>query len=215
MARSAPYVSVRVIGSVAPASRKQLIPTDRFCCSLTTTTTLGRFRYNTEFLGAKIEQRDVSTSMSPRAPLLGSLAVQSSSQSSQVVHVSPATCHNLSLFKGSSSFWNFFFSDVSASLAVWVLSYQRTYIRASDLLKEYRKLDDAVTTRINRTTAQFRDRDRLGASGKGSVQEQACAYLWKELVGARGRNPIITRRLDVFHGRKPTGNVELRLSTIA
>ena len=89
------------------------------------------------------------------------------------------------------------------------------YIRASDLLKEYRKLDDAVTTRINRTTAQFRDRDRLGASGKGSVQEQACAYLWKELVGARGRNPIITRRLDVFHGRKPTGNVELRLSTIA
>jgi len=89
--------------------------------------------------------------MPPRAPLLGSLAVQSpSSQSSQLVHVSPATCHNLSLFK--------------------------------ELLKEYRKLDDAVTTRINRTTAQFRDRDRLGASGKGSVQEQACAHLWKELV---------------------------------
>jgi len=89
--------------------------------------------------------------MSPRAPLLGSLAVhQSSSQSSQLVHVSPATCHNLSLFK--------------------------------ELLKEYRKLDDSVTTRINRTTAQFRDRDRLGASGKGKVQEQACAYLWKELV---------------------------------
>ncbi|KAF8484704.1 caffeine-induced death protein 2-domain-containing protein [Russula ochroleuca] len=88
--------------------------------------------------------------MSPRVPALGSLAVQSPSQSSQLVHVSPATCHNLSLFK--------------------------------ELLKEYRKVDDAVTTRINRTTAQFRDRDRLGASGKGSVQEQACAYLWKELV---------------------------------
>jgi hypothetical protein len=42
--------------------------------------------------------------------------------------------------------------------------------------------------RINRTTAQFRDRDRkLGASGKGNVQEQACAYLWLELVGARGK----------------------------
>ena len=83
-----------------------------------------------------------------------------------------------------------------------------------ELLKEYRKVDDAVTTRINRTTAQFRDRDRLGASGKGSVQEQACAYLWKELVGARGQNPIITRRLDVFHRSKQTGNAELKLSII-
>ncbi|KAI0307105.1 caffeine-induced death protein 2-domain-containing protein [Multifurca ochricompacta] len=86
----------------------------------------------------------------PRMPTLGSLAMQSPSQTSQLVHVSPATCHNLSLFK--------------------------------ELLKEYRKLDDAVTMRINRTNAQFRDRDRLGTSGKGSVQEQACAYLWQELV---------------------------------
>jgi len=47
--------------------------------------------------------------------------------------------------------------------------------------------------RINRTNAQFRDRDRLGATGKGNVQEQACAYLWQELVGARRNiNPIIT-----------------------
>jgi hypothetical protein len=76
-------------------------------------------------------------------------------------------------------------------------------------------VDDAVTTRINRTTAQFRDRDRLGASGKGSVQEQACAYLWKELVGARGQNPIITRRLDGCLSRsKPTGNAELKSSII-
>ncbi|KAI0005072.1 caffeine-induced death protein 2-domain-containing protein [Russula compacta] len=88
--------------------------------------------------------------MSPRLPTLGSLAVHSPSQSSQLVHVSPATCHNLSLFK--------------------------------ELLKEYRKLDDAVTMRINRTTAQFRDRDRAGASRKGNVQESACAYLWQELV---------------------------------
>ncbi len=55
-----------------------------------------------------------------------------------------------------------------------------------ELLKEYRKLDDTVTMRINRTTAQFRDRDRMGASGKGSVQEQACSYLWQELVGTHG-----------------------------
>ncbi|TFY61597.1 hypothetical protein EVJ58_g4412 [Rhodofomes roseus] len=31
-----------------------------------------------------------------------------------------------------------------------------------DLLKEYRRLDDSITMRLNRTTAQFRDRDRLG-----------------------------------------------------
>jgi hypothetical protein len=120
--------------------------------------------------------------MSPRAPALGSLAVQSPSQSSQVVHVSPATCHNLSLFKGSSS-------GLLLRLGDRVSSKRRVSIRASELLKEYRKLDDTVTTRINRTTAQFRDRDRLGASGKGSVQEQACAYLWKEIVGARGQKP--------------------------
>ena len=50
-------------------------------------------------------------------------------------------------------------------------------------MKEYRRLDDTITMRYNRTTAQFRDRDRLGLSGKGNVQEQACAHLWKELVG--------------------------------
>jgi Caffeine-induced death protein 2 len=53
----------------------------------------------------------------------------------------------------------------------------------ADLLKEYRKLDDSITMRLNRTNAQFRDRDRLGEAGKGSVQDQACAYLWKELLG--------------------------------
>jgi hypothetical protein len=54
-----------------------------------------------------------------------------------------------------------------------------------ELLREYRKLDDSVMMRINRTNAQFRDRDRLlGASGKGNVQEEACAHLWQELVGA-------------------------------
>jgi hypothetical protein len=36
--------------------------------------------------------------------------------------------------------------------------------------------------RLNRTNAQFRDRDRLGDSGKGSVQDQACAYFWQDLV---------------------------------
>ena len=113
--------------------------------------------------------------MSPRTtPLLGSLAIQSHSQSSQLVHISPATCHNLSLFKGSHS--------VTLSLQFRGVS-QGVNCLSLELLKEYRKLDDTVTMRINRTTAQFRDRDRMGASGKGSVQEQACSYLWRELVG--------------------------------
>ncbi|OAX43505.1 hypothetical protein K503DRAFT_731530 [Rhizopogon vinicolor AM-OR11-026] len=51
-----------------------------------------------------------------------------------------------------------------------------------DLLREYRRLDDTITMRLNRTNAQFRDRDRAGTSGKGNVQDQACTYIWKELV---------------------------------
>lgn len=37
--------------------------------------------------------------------------------------------------------------------------------------------------RLNRSNAQFRDRDREGTGGKGSIQDQACAYVWKELLG--------------------------------
>ncbi|KAH7929436.1 hypothetical protein BV22DRAFT_1002723 [Leucogyrophana mollusca] len=51
-----------------------------------------------------------------------------------------------------------------------------------DLLREYRRLDDTITMRLNRSNAQFRDRDRAGTAGKGNIQDQACAYIWKELV---------------------------------
>ncbi|KAF8138294.1 caffeine-induced death protein 2-domain-containing protein [Boletus edulis] len=87
---------------------------------------------------------------SKSSPPLGSLAIQAPSLTPQLVHVSPATCHNLSLFK--------------------------------DLLKEYRRLDDTITMRLNRSNAQFRDLDREGLGGKGSIQDRACAYVWKELV---------------------------------
>ena len=50
-------------------------------------------------------------------------------------------------------------------------------------MNQYRKLDDTITMRLNRTNAQFRDLDRNGSAGKGSIQDQACAHLWKELVG--------------------------------
>lgn len=85
-----------------------------------------------------------------KSPPLGSLAVQAPSLHPQLVHVSPATCHNLSLFK--------------------------------DLLREYRRLDDTINMRLNRTNAQFRDRDREGKS-KGNVQDETCMYIWQSLVG--------------------------------
>lgn len=49
-------------------------------------------------------------------------------------------------------------------------------------MKEYRRLDDTITMRLNRTNAQFRDRDRQGLGGGGNVEEQACAQIWRELV---------------------------------
>lgn len=52
-----------------------------------------------------------------------------------------------------------------------------------DLLREYRRLDDTITMRLNRTTAQFRDLDRTGSGGKSSVEDQACDHIWRELVG--------------------------------
>jgi len=87
--------------------------------------------------------------MPSSAPALGSLAIQVPAPT-HTVHVSPTTCHDLSLFK--------------------------------DLMREYRKLDDSITMRLNRTVAQFRDLDRTGVAGKGSVQDQACLQIWRELV---------------------------------
>ncbi|KAF8351468.1 caffeine-induced death protein 2-domain-containing protein [Amanita rubescens] len=89
--------------------------------------------------------------MPSKQPQLGSLAVQAPSATPQVVHVSPSTCHDLSLFK--------------------------------ELLKEYRRLDDAIPMRLNRTNAAMRDRQRSGDQVlAGNVQDEACAYLWRELV---------------------------------
>jgi len=89
--------------------------------------------------------------MPSKQPQLGSLAVQAPTLTPQVVHVSPSTCHDLSLFK--------------------------------ELLKEYRKLDDTIVMRLNRANAVMRDRERTGDRNlTGHVQDEACAYLWRELV---------------------------------
>jgi len=52
-----------------------------------------------------------------------------------------------------------------------------------DIMREYRKVDDGITMRMNRNGALFRDRTREGRSLSGS-EEESCAYFWKELVGA-------------------------------
>jgi hypothetical protein len=40
--------------------------------------------------------------------------------------------------------------------------------------------------RLNRNNAQFRDRDRMGLSGRSaSGQDEPCLHFWRELVGER------------------------------
>ncbi|KAF7965815.1 hypothetical protein HWV62_41725 [Athelia sp. TMB] len=50
-----------------------------------------------------------------------------------------------------------------------------------DLLREYRRLDDTIVMRLNRTNAQFSDRERE-RKGKGNVQDEACLYIWRSLI---------------------------------
>ena len=53
-----------------------------------------------------------------------------------------------------------------------------------DILKEYRRLDDTILMRLNRANAAVRDHERVHReTGGGTVQDQACASLWRELVG--------------------------------
>lgn len=51
-----------------------------------------------------------------------------------------------------------------------------------EILREYRRLDDTITMRLNRANAAMRDRDRLEDSG-GNIQNVACLNVWRELVG--------------------------------
>ncbi|KAH9918210.1 caffeine-induced death protein 2-domain-containing protein [Epithele typhae] len=100
--------------------------------------------------------------MPSHPPQLGSLAIQAPSQAPRTVHVSPATCHDISAFK--------------------------------ELMVQYRRLDDTITMRLNRTTAQYRDRERAGQPGRGGDAEaQACAHVWRELVANWARRQEIVR----------------------
>lgn len=64
-------------------------------------------------------------------------------------------------------------------------------MRLSDLMKEYRKLDDSITMRLNRTIAQYRDMNRVDSAGKGTVEDQACLQVWRELVGPCVRSSLL------------------------
>lgn len=45
-------------------------------------------------------------------------------------------------------------------------------------------MDDTIVMRLNRANAAMRDQERLQDSGStDNVQEQACANMWRELVG--------------------------------
>lgn len=113
-----------------------------------------------------------SAAMPPRQPVLGSEAIHNPPSTSRVVNVNASTCLNLSLFKGLVP--SLVACHANNSYLGWSI----------ELMKEYRKVDDSVTMRMNRTTAQFRDRDRMGMSeSTRNSQDQACAYFWMELVG--------------------------------
>ncbi|CAK9784913.1 hypothetical protein CC85DRAFT_283889 [Cutaneotrichosporon oleaginosum] len=59
-----------------------------------------------------------------------------------------------------------------------------------DLVRQYRKLDDQVVTRLNRAQAQLRDEARVG---KGSGNEGMCAQMWGEVMaGWAHRQTLIT-----------------------
>jgi len=103
------------------------------------------------------------------SPKLGSIALQNPSPHLQTVHVSPSTCQDLSLFKGMLLHAAY---RVTCSLS------------ETDILREYRRLDDTIIMRLNRANAAMRDQQREHNKGsRENVQNQACAYLWHELVG--------------------------------
>lgn len=124
-------------------------------------------------------------------PVLGSLSLQSPSPATQIVSVSRSTCLDIGSFKGM------YFNVYS------VFRFLTLGMFSSDLLREYRKLDDSITIRLNRENAMVRDQERSGRPGKGSVQDQACANLWQELVSNwNRRKQLIAFCVDVVDQSK-------------
>jgi hypothetical protein len=53
-----------------------------------------------------------------------------------------------------------------------------------EIMKEYRRVDDSITMRLNRNSAQWHDRSRMPAKSALN-QEAGCESFWRELVGAQ------------------------------
>jgi hypothetical protein len=61
------------------------------------------------------------------------------------------------------------------------------------MVKQYRKLDDQIITRLNRAQAQFRDQSRIASSSQSPVAPEAmCAHLWFEMM-CKHRLGILSR----------------------
>ncbi|WOO82782.1 Coiled-coil domain-containing protein 58 [Vanrija pseudolonga] len=67
-----------------------------------------------------------------------------------------------------------------------------------DVVRQYRKLDDQVVTRLNRAQAQLRDEARVG---KGSSPEGMCAKMWLEMIsGWTHRQTLLTYCINTVEG---------------
>ncbi|KAJ3869650.1 hypothetical protein EV359DRAFT_59611 [Lentinula novae-zelandiae] len=108
-------------------------------------------------------------------PQLGSLAIQAPSLTPQIVHVSPETCLNLSMFKGARSLKQHTMDFGKSSRVIWQRCYeviehsmiQSTCVSLVDVLHNLN-----LTQRLNRTAAFMHDQER----------QKACSRLWQELV---------------------------------
>lgn len=63
-----------------------------------------------------------------------------------------------------------------------------------EMVKQYRKLDDQIITRLNRAQAQFRDQSRAGSSSKSGGPDTMCYNLWHEMMcKLTYSDPIVTQ----------------------
>lgn len=127
------------------------------------------------------------------------------------VTISAETCFNLSLFKGESGSVR----PVGSSLGSFPCWRWRVRPSADmhcwgiDMVKQYRRLDDQIITRLNRASAQLRDQSRLSGSGPSSWSrgrgagaetldgaEGMCVRIWGEMMG-QCNLPLLHPRLPI------------------
>ena len=74
----------------------------------------------------------------------------------------------------------------------------------TDILKEYRRLDDTIIMRLNRANALARDaeRGRHGEAGGDNAQNQACVAVFRELVGASHVSYLLSRSSHLLENWK-------------